>query len=139
MEIQQIKHAEIEQWNHKSKYNWLCTKKVTLVILSLKQEYKIRQALTKVDVEDQIEILRKLMKWLSDNPLFKVERIPEITLDLINNTIRTNLVNQSNLSRINSFRNSLRRLSILSNRIAPEEKPKCVTFKDTATVYKISK
>ncbi|XP_072385600.1 uncharacterized protein [Diabrotica undecimpunctata] len=142
MEIQQLKHAAADNWNEKSKYNWLCTKKCSLVILSLSHEYKLRQALNKVSLDEQVEILRKLIKYIDENPNTDVLKIPELTLDLINNMITFNIVNQTNFSRMSSFRNSLRRFSIGSIRISPHktvEKTRNVTFKDTPIVYKISK
>ncbi|CAH1099996.1 unnamed protein product [Psylliodes chrysocephalus] len=141
MDIQQIKMDEAERFRINSKYTWLCSKKVTFVMLSFRHEFKIRQALTKLSLEHQIDILRKLMKWLKDHPDTNVTRIPDLTLDLINNTIMANLVSETNFSRMNSFRNSLRRFSILSNRIAPAvvvEKTKSVTFKEQPMIYNIS-
>lgn len=46
MEIQQIKHNE--QLFGKSNYMWLCSKKVSMIWMSTRDEYRIRQVLNKV-------------------------------------------------------------------------------------------
>ncbi|KAJ8957528.1 hypothetical protein NQ318_020567 [Aromia moschata] len=144
MEIQQIKQAEY--LFGKSNYMWLCSKKVSMIWMSTKDEYRIRQALSKVTPDQQVQIMKQLLTWLDDNPQADVLKIPEATLGLISNTITRNMMDEVNFSRMSSFRSSLRRFSIISNKIAPA--PKCVTvdktrrsvtFNDVPVIYRISK
>lgn len=58
MDVQNIKNTE--NLLGKSNYMWLCTKRTTLIWISTRDEFKIRQALTKVIV---ILFLKKLISY----------------------------------------------------------------------------
>ncbi|KAJ8970209.1 hypothetical protein NQ314_001356 [Rhamnusium bicolor] len=141
MEIQQIKHAE--QLFGKSNYMWLCSKKVSMIWMSTNDEYRIRQALSKVTPDQQVQIMKQLLTWLDENPQADVLKIPNMTLRFINNTVTNNLINEANFSRMNSFRNSLRRLSNKISLTPPNinlgKVRRSVTFNDVPVIYRISK
>ncbi|XP_018569227.1 uncharacterized protein LOC108909382 [Anoplophora glabripennis] len=145
MEIQQIKHNE--QLFGKSNYMWLCSKKVSMIWMSTRDEYRIRQVLNKITPDQQVQIMKQLLTWLDDNPLADVLKIPEVALNLIHNFITNNLIHEANFSRMNSFRNSLRRFSVKSNKIlavptelgAGDKPRRSVTFNDVPIIYRISK
>ncbi|CAG9857751.1 unnamed protein product [Phyllotreta striolata] len=134
MQIQRIKITRSECSSQK--YIWLCNKKVPSEILSFKNEYKIRQALLKINGEEQIEVLRKLTKWLRENPDVDVATVPETTLNLIERASFESLLRETNLRRTNSFRRSLRRfsrrISLIGNPI------RSVSFKEQPVVYRFS-
>ncbi|XP_023028504.1 uncharacterized protein [Leptinotarsa decemlineata] len=144
MKIQQIKQAEI--LFERSNYTWLCSKRVSFVWLSTKQEMQIRNSLSKVSSDQQVEVMKKMIKWLEDNPDTDAPKIPEIVLSFLENSYMVNLISQANFSRMATFRNSLRRLSIISNRIVPfstnvsyrSRANRSVTFNDNPVVHKIS-
>ncbi|KAJ8925063.1 hypothetical protein NQ315_001234, partial [Exocentrus adspersus] len=145
MEIQQIKHNEL--LFGKSNYMWLCSKKVSMVWMSTRDEYRIRQVLSKISPDQQVQIMKQLLTWLDDNPYAEVLKIPEVVLNLINKFITNNLIQETNFSRMRSFRNSLRRFSMMSNKVslappslnAGHEVRRSVTFNDIPVIYRISK
>lgn len=86
------------------------------------------------------------MKWLDDNPNASGSEIPALCLDLLQQIKTEAMLNNVNFSRMNSFRNSLRRFSVLSNKVVPMShlippdgngKRRSVTFNDVPTVYSI--
>ncbi|KAG5887422.1 hypothetical protein JTB14_024621 [Gonioctena quinquepunctata] len=141
MEIQRSK--QMENVSEKSNYTWLCSRKINFAWISMKQELQIRQTLDKVSSGQRVEIMKKLINWLDENPNTDVQKIPEITLFLLHDSYTLNLITQMNFVRMESFRSSLRRLS---NKISPislnvENRPRVsrsVTFHDIPLIYKIS-
>lgn len=72
--------------------------------------------------------------------------IPALCLDLLQQVKTEAMLHNANLSRMNTFRNSLRRFSVLSNKVVPVThlvppdtvgKRRSVTFNDVPTVYSI--
>lgn len=163
MQAQQIKAVESCLTN--GTYCWLRNTKSTLMWLSTKQEFLIRQALSKVfktqnfafiilqwfvyfqiTQEQQQKVIKQLLKWLDDNPTASGMEIPGLCLNLLQQVKTEAMLHDVNLSRMSSFRNSLRRFSTLSNKVGPvthllppdsTDKRRSVTFNDVPTVYSI--
>ncbi|XP_044270520.1 uncharacterized protein LOC123015106 [Tribolium madens] len=136
MHAQQIKCAE--SIFGKSNYMWLCSKRTPVIWMSTKDEFLIRQALTKVTPDQQVKVMKQLLTWLDNNPDVHSLKIPEMSLKLLHNMANANTLNEMTFSRMNSFRNSLRRLSLITNRIAPANRPRrSVTFNDVPIIYRI--
>lgn len=90
--------------------------------------------------------MKQIVSWIETNPDADPLKIPEVTLNFINSMVIKNVINNTTFSRMASFRNSLRRLSLISNRVAPapkdlyQRKPRrSVTFNEIPIIYKISK
>lgn len=163
MQIQQIK--SFENVCQKSNYFWLSRKnKQNLQFLSSQQEYSIRQGFNRVCTilfllhrskflhlqihEDQkTRILKQLLDWLDNNPNVDYLKVPEMCIYFLNRMDAENALQKVTLSRLNSFRNSLRKISIRSsNRIAPNlisnteaRARRSVTFNDQPIIYSINK
>ncbi|CAH1367376.1 hypothetical protein MTP99_008603 [Tenebrio molitor] len=141
MHAQQIKCAE--SVFGKSNYMWLCSKRTPVIWMSTKDEFLIRQALTKVTPDQQVKVMKQLLTWLDNHPDAHSLKIPELSLQLLHHAANANIMSELTVSRMNSFRNSLRRLSLITNRIAPTiaaqaDRPRrSVTFNDIPTVYRI--
>ncbi|XP_019867907.2 uncharacterized protein LOC109596768 isoform X2 [Aethina tumida] len=141
MEVQQIKANE--KLFGKSNYMWLCSKKVTMLYMSTKDEFRLRQALNKISVNEQIQVMKQLLTWLDHNPNAQALKIPEITLKLLEDTTTNKMLSDVSFSRMNSFRKSLRRFSLRPNKIEPttfnnnQKIGRSVTFKEEPTVYSI--
>lgn len=90
-----------------------------------------------------------MIVFLEDNDAIDYLKIPSICLDLLQVMATSNVLNEINFSRMNSFRNSLRRLSSqFTNRLSPssaaggrfihKNRIRSVTFNDVPVVYNIS-
>ncbi|KAF2885543.1 hypothetical protein ILUMI_20611 [Ignelater luminosus] len=144
MHTQQMKYWEI-LFEKSTNYAWLSNKKFTLTFISGKDEFLLRQALQKVNQEERIKVMRQLVSWLDEHPHAQAHKVPETCILLLNRLSTINVINEVTLSRKNSFRNSLRRLSILSNKVSPmvfrkavtspQTEKRCVKFKEEPTVY----
>lgn len=162
MQAQQIKNVENCLAN--KTYCWLRNTKLTLTWMSTKDEFLIRQALSKVapekfkalhvtvlyhlqiNQEQQQKVIKQLLKWLDDNPNANGLELPAVCLNMLQQEKTEAMLNTVNLSRMSSFRNSLRRFSSMSNKVRPVahlmppeniEKRRSVTFNDVPTVYSI--
>ncbi|KAJ3663965.1 hypothetical protein Zmor_008178 [Zophobas morio] len=142
MHAQQIKCAE--SVFGKSNYMWLCSKRTPVIWMSTRDEFLIRQALTKVTADQQVKVMKQLLTWLDDHPDAHSLKIPEMSLRFLNNVANVNMMNEMTMSRASSFRNSLRRLSLITNRIAPALRAdtsaklrRSVTFNDVPIIYRI--
>lgn len=89
--------------------------------------------------DQQAQVVKQLLLWQDLHPRASPFKIPEVTVIIINNMAIHNFIVQQNFSRMNSFRNSLRKL--VSSKVSPDnnEKPRYVTFNEIPVVYKISK
>ncbi|CAH0547625.1 unnamed protein product [Brassicogethes aeneus] len=141
MAVQQIKYTE--DLFEKSNYMWLRRKKDEIVWMSNKDEFKIRQALNKVSIVEQNQVIKQLLTWVDENPCINPGRIPEKTVQFLDHAIANKIITEATFSRINSFRNSLRKFSIRHNRVQPKEIldgekiASRVTFKEEPTIYQI--
>lgn len=90
--------------------------------------------------------MRQLVSWLEEHPHAQAYKVPETCILLLNRLNTINVINEVTLSRKSSFRNSLRRLSMLSNKVSPavlrksvitspQTEKRCVKFKEEPTVY----
>lgn len=86
------------------------------------------------------------MKWLDDNPNASGLEIPLLCLSMLHEMKTETMLNNVTMSRMSSFRNSLRRFSSMSNKVVPvghllppenTDKRRSVTFNDVPTVYSI--
>ncbi|XP_022912616.1 uncharacterized protein [Onthophagus taurus] len=142
MQWQQMRIAEDHLQNSRN-YRWLSNKRPSILWISVTDEYKIRKALTKVDEDQRLKVLKQLVKWLEEHPKSATTKIPEICVKFLEQQDTSNIITKANLSRMSSFRSSLRRLSFFQNRVIPEvvvtQQPdhKCVTFNEELVVYKI--
>lgn len=83
---------------------------------------------------------------MDENPHEDSLKIPEMCISLLKNAHTEAILNNLTFSRMASFRNSLRRFSTISNKIAPvnlipptENAPRrSVTFNDVPTIYSIT-
>ncbi|KAF7271974.1 hypothetical protein GWI33_015210 [Rhynchophorus ferrugineus] len=149
METQHIKYTET-LFGKPNNYMWLCSKKPHMVYwMSTKDEIKIRQCLTKISQEQEIKVLKMVLTYLDRNPNSSPSKVPEVTLHYLNDFITANFLKQAQepqqpFSRMSSFRNSLRKFSLISNKIhlgVPDNNIKTrrsVTFNDVPEVYRIS-
>ncbi|KAF5305627.1 hypothetical protein FQR65_LT07708 [Abscondita terminalis] len=140
MHTRQMKN--IEFLFERPHYQWLVKKKTSVIFLSTKDEYMIRQAMQKINEEQKQQVIKRLLLWLEEHPSANAQKIPEMCAKFLNDAHNVNLVNNTNIVRKHSFRRSLRRLSMLSNRIFPMDSlgatKKSVHFREEPTVFSIS-
>ncbi|XP_030765846.1 uncharacterized protein LOC115889894 [Sitophilus oryzae] len=151
METQHIKYTET-LFGKPNNYMWLCTKKPHMVYwMSTRDEIKIRQCLAKITQEQEIRVLKKVLTYLDRYPNASPSKVPEITLYYLNEALTTNFLKQAQqetqkkpFSRMASFRNSLRKFSLVSNKShlgVPQDNAKprrSVTFNEVPEIYRIS-
>ncbi|XP_018321736.1 uncharacterized protein LOC112906644 [Agrilus planipennis] len=145
MHAQQIKLNEADPNDDKNMYNWLRNKKYDLTWISLRHEFLIRQALTKISSDQQTAVIKELVNYTESNENLDPSRIPEICLDILNKTITSEIVQTESLRRASTFRRSIR-MSIRSNRVSPStlmmrtdqnNEKKSVTFCENPKIYSI--
>ncbi|XP_066154960.1 uncharacterized protein [Euwallacea fornicatus] len=150
METQHIKYTEC-LFGKPNNYMWLCSKKPHMVYwMSTSDEIKIRNCLNKITQEQEIKVLKLVLSFLDRNPNSSPTKVPEITLLYLNEVITSNIFRQAAeqppkpFSRMESFRNSLRKLGGFSTKKSQLEVPRrdahqrrSVTFNEVPTVYKV--
>ncbi|KAF5303982.1 hypothetical protein FQA39_LY01767 [Lamprigera yunnana] len=114
MHTQNARNSEYLQKTH---YHWLSSKKKPLIFMSARDELMIRQAFQKINEQQQQQALKKLIVWLEEHPKEDAQKVPEMCWNFLNNIFNSELINKSTLVRKGSFRRSLKRLSILSNKV----------------------
>lgn len=92
--------------------------------------------------------IKQLLKWLYENPYVDGLKIPEMCVSILQSMRTENMLKNITFSRMASFRNSLRRFSTASNKVAPSNlippaqniPRRSVTFNDNVIIiYSITK
>lgn len=95
-----------------------------------------------------MNVLRQLWILLEDDPLVSYKNIPQTAIHLLNKMETKHFLNKVTLTRMSSFRNSLRKFSFLSNKMSPNapnvdniniNPRRSVTFNDQPKIYCIYK
>lgn len=105
--------------------------------------------LLQINQEGRNKAIRELVKWIDNNPnSIDAKNIPSMCLAILGKIDAESMLNNTTFARLDNFRNSLRRFSTISNKIAPvqhlipptKNSPRrSVTFNDVPTVYCITK
>ena len=102
--------------------------------------------LPQLNEEQRLKVLRQLVTWFEEHPNSTTAKVPEVCVFLLDKMTTSNAVTSVTMSRVASFRNSLRRFSILRNKVSPSNinlpantrDLRSVTFNDKPTVYSIT-
>ncbi|GJQ68350.1 hypothetical protein Trydic_g16944 [Trypoxylus dichotomus] len=145
MYVQQTKYVE-NVFGNVNNYNWLFNKKPSFIWIAAKDEFKIRTYLRKLNDDQKVQVMRQLIRWVEEHPNISALKVPEICINLLNKMVTSNLVNTVTMSRMSSWRNSLRRFSSMRNKVVPDklnipshsiDSRRSVTFNEELKVYRI--